>query len=166
MPPGVPPPDPEPPPSSPPMMSPMPPAPERGLASRPALLLREQAEHDRRQDRQQLAEVDARRLRLGRQLLRDGLLLIPEDVAEDLLAVRGVDAVDIHRAVADGAGVLADRLQDRLRAFRSLRIALQPGEDGRAALLDRLPRDARVDPELAPRSGPPAAISGCRRFPP
>ena len=119
-----------------------------GLACRATLLLRDQAEHNRREDRQKLPEVDPRRLRLRRELLRDGVLLLAEDVPEDLLTVRGVDAVDIHCSLANRARVPVESLQDRLRAFGRLRVPLQTGQDRRAALLDRLPRNGRVDPEL------------------
>ena len=151
MPPGAAPADPEPPPSSPPIRSPRPPPPSGGRALRGSLallLVRDQAHDDRREDRQQLAEVDAGGLRLLGQPLCDGLLLPAEDVAEDLLAVVGAQRVQIDLAAGDLATVGAERLLDRRRALRRLRVALKPAQDRRTALFDGPSRFARLHAEL------------------
>jgi len=70
-------------------------------------------------------------------------------VLEDLLAVLGVDAVDVD-GVAE-ALVLPERLLDRCRAVGRLRVLLQSGEDRAPALLDGLRGRVRGRPPASMR---------------
>src|SRR5690606_20067085 len=116
-------------------------------AARAALaLVREDAHDDRREDRQQLAEVDASgRLLALVELLGDLALALAEDVRDDLLAVGLVDVVD--RRGAGEAAVPVQRLLDGGRALAALSILRQTAEQRRAALMHRLPRHLGADAE-------------------
>jgi len=69
-------------------------------------------------------------------------------VAEDLLPVGRVERFQVDRAAGDFAAVLAEGLLDRRRPLRSLGVALQAAENGRAALFDCALCLAGIDSEL------------------
>ena len=91
--------------------------------------------HDRREDRQQLAEqvAAARAAGLAAELVHDGVAVAAEDVADDRLAVGGVDRGRVGR----GALVLTERVPQRALAAGVLRVGLHALDERGDRLLRR-----------------------------
>jgi hypothetical protein len=81
-------------------------------------------------------------------LLATASVLSPKDVADDLLAVRLVDLVEIDAAVEQVVIVLGERVVERCRASGVLGVGLQATQERRQALLRRGASGGRVKPEL------------------
>ena len=150
-------------------VSAFPPAPPRGpgdqrteqvpvLAARD--LLRQVRQHDRRQDRQQpLHQVALTSGLAAAERAAKGLSHLvsmrAEDVADDLLAVGGVDLAQIHTAVQQVTGVITEGTGQGCGAGRVFGVGLEAPEEGRYRLpggrFGRRLVDAQLRSELGHR---------------